>query len=210
MILHNLMSSEGGTEVPTYLFETSSNDIAFCMIETEMRDLNELCYRLDEAAIDQLKRASSVEVVDPVTGELDSGWTDFMRNDGVLRWNSIQEIVVAGMILALLFTLTEKWMKMLCDMTHPSPSTGFRGKSQGPKIEAYLKFLREECLLDFENSPQFDTALSIARPFRNRFVHGDWEEFDECKGAVDLSFAFAAVSSQFKEIEIAYMIRRNA
>lgn len=186
---------------------TESATIEFVVITEEMEELNEFCFEVDQAAIGLIKKAGEFRVVDPDTGEIDEGWTKMMRHSEGLRWTAVQEVLVAGMILGLLFTFTEKSLKWLCEQLGPSES-GFKNwKMRGPKLEGYLSYLQTECGLDFCVPAAFEEATRIARPLRNKFTHGDWEDFSEDVDDVDLSKVFSAVSSLFATIEKAYIAR---
>lgn len=205
MILHNLASIDCELGPPSYLFQTKSNTTEFVVITEEMEELNEFCFHADLAAIALIKKAEKLRVVDPATGEADEGWTEFLRHSEGLRWTAVQEVLVAGMIFGLLFTFTEKSLKWLCEQLGPSETAFKNHRVRGPKLEGYLSYLQTECRLHFSIPSAFEEATRVARPIRNKFTHGDWEEFSE--NDVDLSKVFSAVSSLFATIEKAYIAR---
>lgn len=205
MILHNLLPLDNEDGPPDYLFQSESDVVEFTVIEEEMQELNEFCHRCDEAAIAKIDEASDLTVVDPNTGERDEGWTDFMRESEGLRWTAVQEVLVAGMILGLLFAFTEKSLKWLCERLSPEDFDLRTKRIQGAKIEGYVGILQEECGLAFSVPEEFEEAKRVARPLRNKFTHGDWDTFGDSVGDVDLSLAFRAVSALFAQIEeVAY------
>jgi hypothetical protein len=193
------LDSEDGP--PKYLFQSESNVVEFTVIEEEMQELNEFCHRCDEAAIEKIDEANNLTVVDPTTGERDEGWTDFMRQSEGLRWTEVQEVLVAGMILGLLFAFTEKSLKWLCERLSPDDFDLKKKRIQGAKVEGYISILQDECGLSFSVPEELEEAKRVARPLRNKFTHGDWETFGDGVGDVDLSRVFSAVSALFAQIE---------
>jgi hypothetical protein len=205
MIIHNLIIDNDDGELPDYLFRSKSHVVEFVVIDEEMEELNEFCVICDEAAIARVKDVRELRVIDAESGETDEEWTDFMQHCDHLRWSHVQEVMVAGMILSMLFAFTEKSLKWLCQRMGPPGWDVGREKFRGPKIDTYVRFLQQKCGLDISMTPEFAAVSRLARPLRNHFTHGDWQAFTENLGTVDLSKAFNAASTQFRAIEDAYM-----
>ncbi|MCR9202203.1 MAG: hypothetical protein NXI04_26475 [Planctomycetaceae bacterium] len=200
MIFHSLVSSETPDGNPDYLFSNESGSGEFVIIEEEMWYLNEVCFRCDQAIVSKWNEAAD---------RLDSwkfgdGFTEKMcLEDDVRYWGDMQEVIVAGMILQLLFAFTEKSLKWLCERLGPNEIAVDRLSPRGPKIEGLLFVLREHCNVDFRVEPSFEEAKRVARPLRNKFAHGDWEAFAVEAGDIDLARVFGAISNLFRAIESA-------
>lgn len=204
MILHNLLSLDTSNGVP-YLFHANSTVVEFVVIEEEMEELNELCYRCDQAAIGKIGEANQTEFLSHSEAEIDESFSSWLQDMDSLRWNKVQEVVVAGMILVLLFTFLEKSLKWLCTRIGPEDFDIRKLKHSGSTLDAYISQLQTQCGLLFTEPDEFQKVRTHVRPLRNSFVHGDWSDFSESIGDIDLSKVFGAVSGLIAEIENAYL-----
>ena len=114
-------------------------------------------------------------------------------------WEDTQEFMSRAMCLILLVAFTEKSLKSLCIAFAPEEVRQPEKFPQG-KVATYLRFLRDECAINFEEPPEAARLRRRCQVIRNNFAHGDWDKVRSEVSGISLRESFAAIASLMYEI----------
>lgn len=201
-----------------YLYRS---DMGRACIETSMAmvQLNDFCVLcLQQAAtyleglrsdLDNLKGGKQRNLV----AAEDSPWgiaEDFtgetidMVQDAVWTWEDTNLFLVRAMVLIMLSAFLEKSLKSICLEIALAAEPQPKAKPGEGKTEGYLRYLRENCHLDFVEPAASIEQRERCRKLRNDFAHGDWEAVKQQVGNVRLRDVFGAVSGLLRVLQAAH------
>jgi hypothetical protein len=194
-----------------YLFRPDDRfSVEFWDIAAEMAQLNDFCLLcLQQTATwldrlkEQLRAPESNEehaIVDSVdyTGEVIQD-----LEEKIPVWQDTNEFMVRAMSLMMLSAFTEKSLKTLCTRLAPEGKGSPKRRPGESKIDTYLRYLSEECSLDFAEPVESLEMRERCRWLRNSFAHGDWDDIRARVAKVHLRDAFGAVANLLHAIETA-------
>ncbi|WP_107926592.1 hypothetical protein [Lysinibacillus parviboronicapiens] len=99
----------------------------------------------------------------------------------------------------LIFSFLEKSLKSLC-LAYKDNQVELRIPKR-EKIGAYIKYLRDECNINFTIEFEILDLIKRYKKIRNAFAHGDWDYVDKYTYDFSLSELFATISEIFSTIE---------
>lgn len=146
---------------------------------------------------------------DPEIGDVTSLYVDGLTMLELPAWSDTQGFLAKAMCLLLLSSLMERGLKLLCkDLSTTDDEVEF-AKNTGNKIATYICYLQEKCSLPFIEPSHIMAVRKNCVKIRNAFAHGDWDEVRRLISGQSLRGAFGAYSTLLREIESAYLVRKQ-
>ena len=105
------------------------------------------------------------------------------------------------MCVVMLSAYTEKSLKVLCSSLSSDENPKPKKNPGESKIAAFLRFLRKDCSIDFDEPATSFQIREECRKVRNSFAHGDWDTLKDLVKEINLREAFRAVSDLLYAIE---------
>lgn len=177
-----------------------------------MAQLNDYCVLFLQETSNKLKRmkkdlkelesGTKHIIVDegPLTGDF-TGETIMVLHEEIPVWEDTYSFIARATCLLLLSAFTERSLKTLCDGLAPEEAVSPKKRYGESKVAMYLKFLKEECCIDFHEPKGSIDLQGKCRHLRNAFAHGDWDEVRAKIGQVHLRDSFAAITDLLNTIE---------
>lgn len=194
-----------------YLYFSHSDLSQFVIIEEEMKDLNDYCVLCLSSVKDKRKKLDQ-ELRDFKAGKsnviVPEEFREFYDPQDVVmglekfeipKWDYIQRSMSKSMCVILVFSFLEKSLKSLC-VAYKDNQVELR-ISKIEKIGAYIKYLKDECNINFAIEVESLDLINRYKKIRNAFAHGDWDYVDKYTYDFSLSELFATISEIFSSIE---------
>lgn len=123
-------------------------------------------------------------------------------SDDSQQWEELNRTVVIAVPILMLQSFVDWGLKMV--VRNCTSKTFRRPDRRRSEILQLLDFLQSEWVIEIKRDEWTDQALFILGNARNKFAHGDWEEFSDISTSHSLRDWFRAVSLLFEAVEKAY------
>lgn len=186
---------------PDALFRSSTDLIDFVFIEYEIRRFAGFSHELILFTERKLDRSKS---------QLSRTYDPELQMIGIPHWESNMSFLAPTLNLVALYMLGEICLKQLSysfTLGHshwrvpPGARFSVPRKNSESKIDAYLRYLSDECNFTFRLSEEEDRLLNLWRQLRNDFAHGDWQDIESRISNIQFRDALRLISSIFTKIE---------
>jgi hypothetical protein len=200
------------TDVENYLFVTQTHVFEFVVIDEEMAQLNDYCLLLLNATSQKLTelktdlkdyKSGKKNAYHSTMGDLTADQIMVLEDFEIPAWEDTYSFVAVATCLLLIQAFIEKNLKFLF-VSLSGENKKQRQKPGESKIDAYLRGLREDCGIKFDESNELKQLRKEIESLRNAFAHGDWDKVRNTTAEIDLMDVFQMATDIFSNIEAGY------